>query len=66
MANILPGDLPTNWQARQIIAPNGADAGLPEQYGYNYLMAQVNAAQLAINDIGGAGVKAAVQVAYNQ
>ena len=66
MANILPGDLPTNWQAGQIIAPNGADAGLPEQYGYNYLMAQVNAAQQAINDIGGAGVKAAVQVAYNQ
>lgn len=66
MANILPGDLPTNWQAGQTVAPNGADAGLPEQYGYNYLMAQVNAAQQAINDIGGAGTQAAVQVAYNQ
>ena len=46
MANvILPADLPTNWQGGQIVAPNGADAGLPEQYGYNYLMEAVNAAQ---------------------
>ena len=35
MANvILPADLPTNWQGGQIVAPNGPDAGLPEQYGY--------------------------------
>ena len=66
MAVILPADLPTDWQAGQIIAPNGADTGLPEQYGYNYLMEAVNAAQQAINDVGGAGLIAGpFQVYYN-
>ena len=67
MANvILPADLPTNWTGGQIVAPNGADAGLPEQYGYNYLMKAVNAAQQAINPLGNAGLTAsAFQVYYN-
>lgn len=62
----LPADLPTNWQLEQIVSPDGVSAGLAEQYGYNYLMEQVNAAQIALqqlseyfpnlateNDIGG-------------
>lgn len=67
MANvILPADLPTNWQGGQIVAPNGPDAGLPEQYGYNYLMEAVNAAQQAINDLGDVGLTALpFQVYYN-
>lgn len=50
MAN-LPADLPENWTQGQIISPNGTEVGLTEQYGYNYLMQQVNAAQTAINNI---------------
>lgn len=45
----LPADLPTDWQAGDTIAPNGADVGKSEQYGYNYLMQQVNAAQTGVN-----------------
>lgn len=48
----LPADLPTNWTYGQTVAPTGAEAGLATQYGYNYLMAAVNAAQSAINTIG--------------
>lgn len=48
----LPADLPTNWTYGQTVAPAGAEAGLADQYGYNYLMAAVNAAQTAINLIG--------------
>lgn len=47
----LPADLPTTWQPQQIVAPNGADNGLAEQYGYNYLMQQVNAAQQALQEV---------------
>lgn len=43
----LPADLPENWTSGQIIAPTGAEAGLDEQHGYNYLMRQVNNAQRA-------------------
>ena len=43
----LPADLPENWTSGQIIAPTGAEAGLDEQHGYNYLMKQVNNAQKA-------------------
>lgn len=63
---LLPADLPTNWQGAQIIAPDGANVGLPEQYGYNYLMEQVNAVQMAMNDAGDGGLMATVQVGYNQ
>lgn len=44
----LPADLPENWTSGQIIAPTGAEAGLGNQYGYNYLMMQVNNAQRAL------------------
>ena len=43
----LPADLPENWTSGQIVAPTGAEAGLDEQHGYNYLMRQVNNAQKA-------------------
>ena len=43
----LPADLPENWTSGQIVAPTGAEAGLDEQHGYNYLMMQVNNAQRA-------------------
>lgn len=44
----LPADLPENWTSGQIIAPTGAEAGLDEQHGYNYLMMQVNNVQKAL------------------
>lgn len=47
----LAADLPENWSDGQIVAPQGADAGLSEQHGYNYLMAAVNSARRAINTI---------------
>lgn len=47
----LPADLPEDWTSGQIVAPDGADVGLSEQHGYNYLMGQVNAAQRALNII---------------
>lgn len=43
----LPADLPENWTSGQIVAPTGAEAGLDDQHGYNYLMTQVNNAQKA-------------------
>lgn len=47
----LPADLPENWTTGQTVAPSGADVGLSQQHGYNYLMEQVNAAQRAANAI---------------
>lgn len=44
----LPADLPENWTSGQIVAPTGAEAGLDNQHGYNYLMKQVNNAQKAL------------------
>ena len=43
----LPTNLPENWTYGQIIAPTGQEVGLPANYGYNYLMNQVNNAQKA-------------------
>lgn len=43
----LPADLPENWTSGQIIAPTGEEVGLDNQYGYNYLMRQVNNVQKA-------------------
>ena len=43
----LPADLPENWTSGQTIAPTGAEAGLDNRHGYNYLMKQVNNAQRA-------------------
>lgn len=48
----LPQNLPTNWTYGQTVAPNGSEVGLPEQFGYNYLMEQVNAAQKAAQECG--------------
>ena len=48
----LPADLPTDWVYGQTIGPQGTDVGLAKQYGYNYLMQQVNAAQQAATQIG--------------
>lgn len=50
----LPADLPTNWSNGQTVAPSGASVGLGTQYGYNYLMQQVNAAQQGVNSINAA------------
>lgn len=50
MAN-LPADLPENWTQGQIVSPNGTEAGLTEQHGYNYLMKQVNDTQEAVNEV---------------
>lgn len=47
----LPADLPEDWTTGQTVAPSGADVGLSQQHGYNYLMEQVNAAQRAANAI---------------
>lgn len=49
----LPADLPENWTSGQIIAPTGAEAGLDDQHGYNYLMRQVNNAQKAATALNG-------------
>ena len=46
IATPLPADLPTDWAYGQTVAPAGSDAGLSKQHGYNYLMEQVNAAQM--------------------
>lgn len=54
VSNPLPADLPTNWTNGQIVAPAGTSVGLAQQYGYNYLMTQVNAAQSAVNQINNA------------
>lgn len=47
----LPADLPENWQAEQIVAPTGEEAGLTHQHGYNYLMEMVNRAQRGVNSV---------------
>lgn len=47
----LPADLPEDWSAGQIVAPDGTSVGLTEQHGYNYLMAAVNRAQSGVNAV---------------
>ena len=49
--NPLLADLPEDWVVDQIVAPTGEEVGLSEQHGYNYLMAKVNEAIQAINDL---------------
>ena len=44
----LPADLTENWTSQQTVAPTGAEVGMDEQHGYNYLMKQVNNAQRAL------------------
>lgn len=50
----LPADLPEDWVYGQTVAPTGAEVGLSQQHGYNYLMEQVNATQEAANALGAA------------
>lgn len=50
----LPADLPENWTSEQTVAPTGAEVGMDEQHGYNYLMRQVNNAQKAAKAIAAA------------
>ena len=47
----LPADLPENWTSEQTVAPTGAEVGMDEQHGYNYLMRQVNNAQKAATEL---------------
>lgn len=47
----LTADLPENWTYGQTVAPTGQEVGLPNNYGYNYLMAKVNEARVSINII---------------
>lgn len=47
----LLSDLPEDWAVNQIVAPTGEEVGLTQQHGYNYLMAKVNEAIQAINDL---------------
>lgn len=64
----LPADLPTDWTTDQIVSVDGTSAGYSEQYGYNYLMQQVNNAQTAASQCGTAisnGVSGNVLVSYN-
>lgn len=64
----LPADLPEDWTGGQTVAPTGAEVGLSEQHGYNYLMEQVNNAQTAASQCGTAiadGVSGTVLVSYN-
>lgn len=48
----LPANMPTNWTQYQVVSPNGTEAGLDKQHGYNYLMEQVNNAQNAAKECG--------------
>ena len=48
----LPAYLPEDWVYGQTVAPNGSEAGMSTQHGYNYLMQQVNNSQKAAKAIG--------------
>ena len=52
----LPADLPEDWNAGQIVAPDGTAVGLTERHGYNYLMAAVNRAQRGVNEVNEAAL----------
>lgn len=62
----LPADLPENWTQGQTISPNGTEVGLTEQYGYNYLMKQVNNTQTEVNNINTALTDVAQQATVNE
>lgn len=47
----LPHDLPQNWNENQLVSPGGTEVGLTEQHGFNYLMTQVNNAQVAALEV---------------
>lgn len=50
----LPADLPENWQANQIVSPNGTEVGLDEKHGFNYLGKMLNKVHTAVNAINAA------------
>ncbi|MDE7260518.1 MAG: hypothetical protein K2N78_00405, partial [Oscillospiraceae bacterium] len=50
----LPADLPEDWNAGQIISPDGTDVGLTEKHGYNYMMRRVNRTQEGVNSVNAA------------
>ncbi len=56
----LPADLPENWTSQQTVAPTGAEVGMDEQHGYNYLMKQVNNAQKAAKALNAGKADSAV------
>lgn len=60
----LPADLPENWTSGQIVAPTGAEAGMDEQHGYNYLMRQVNNAQKALKALAAQRKKDLARIKY--
>lgn len=60
----LPADLPENWTSGQIVAPTGAEAGLDDQHGYNYLMMQVNNAQRALKALAAQREKDLARIKY--
>lgn len=62
----LPADLPENWTQGQTISPNGTEVGMTEQYGYNYLMKQVNTTQTEVNNINDALPDVAQQTTVNE
>lgn len=62
----LPANLPENWTQGQTISPNGTEVGLTEQYGYNYLMKQVNNTQTEVNNINTALTDVAQQATVNE
>lgn len=44
---LLPHDLPEDWTKDHYVSPGGTEVGLTPKYGFNYLMEQVNNAQIA-------------------
>lgn len=47
----LAADLPEDWTAGQIVAPDGTAVGLTKRHGYNYLMEMVNEARRGVNTL---------------
>ena len=60
----LPADLPENWTSQQTVAPTGAEVGMDEQHGYNYLMRQVNNAQKALKALAAQRKKDLARIKY--
>ena len=48
----LPADLPEDWTGGQTVAPTGAEVGLSEQHGYNYLMEEIGEAFSGLATLG--------------
>lgn len=48
---LLPHDLPEDWTKDHYVSPGGTEVGLTAKHGYNYLMKQINNAQIAIVEL---------------